>query len=211
MERDCEFYPPGRWRCHPPVTPPRPAGSLDVKAAPAVERPDTTHHAPMLATVATLITPRGSTAAALLLALSACGGGEPGATTAPELDPATRQASAAVGDLTQTVTLSATSLHPGDVLELRSTVVNGGARPVVATTRTCGFDVEAPPGVRGPDFWARCGAYSMSGPLAPGESRTEQEHVVIGDRPDLHTLRVRHLVEPELWVEVKVRILLSDE
>jgi hypothetical protein len=183
-------------------------GEVFRREGPAVGAgPDSSRHAHMLSTLARLITPRGSATTALAAAIAACGSVERVHTTEPDFTAAPRQVSAAAGGLTQRLTISATSLRPGDVLELRSTIVNdGGAESIAATTRACGLDVDAPSGLRVPDLRLRCGAYSMSGSLAPGESRIEHEQIAIGDRPGVHTLRVRHLLEPELWVSIDVEV-----
>jgi hypothetical protein len=160
----------------------------------------------MLSTLLSLAAPRSSTTVVLLAAIAACGRGGSGDATGPEFSRAPREIRAEAGGLTQTLRLSATSLRAGDVLEIRSTLTNAGAQPVFAESRTCGLDLDMPEGLRGPDRWARCGGYSTAGPLAPGASLTDSERVVVAHRPGVHTIRVRHLLEPELWISVDVTV-----
>lgn len=110
------------------------------------------------------------------------------------------------GGLVNTLTLSATQLARGDTLRIGSSVTNEGTAPVAAETRICGLDVEAADGFRAPDPWGRCGGYSQGGDIGPGEVRVSSESILVGGAPGLYTLRVRHLLRPELWVTATVEV-----
>jgi hypothetical protein len=88
----------------------------------------------------------------------------------------------------------------GDTATVRSVVENVGANAASVETRICGLDVD--PSLPWGDA-VRCGGYSRSGQLAPGDSLVESDRRII-DRADA-TIRVRHLLTPETWVPVSLR------
>lgn len=106
--------------------------------------------------------------------------------------------------LTQRVFIRPAQPWPGDTVTLRSTVVNAGRDSVRVEHVVCGLDVEAAAVLADP--FVRCVAYSVRTTLAPGDSLVQiDRRVVIGPR-GRYELRVRHLVSPERWMAVPMRI-----
>jgi len=106
--------------------------------------------------------------------------------------------------LEQTVRLSPAEPKTGDTLDIRSIVVNGTATPVDVVSRICGMDLETTlklsyPGVT-------CAGYSMHGALAPGDSLLGFAGGVVASAPGQYTLRVRHLLDPDVWVDVSITV-----
>jgi hypothetical protein len=106
--------------------------------------------------------------------------------------------------LEQTVRLSPADPAPGDTLEIASIVVNGTAAPVDVASRICGLDLETPLPLTNP--FISCAGYSVHGALAPGDSLQGFDRRVVSGLPGTYTLRVRHLLNPDVWVEVPVTV-----
>lgn len=107
------------------------------------------------------------------------------------------------GGLVQTVRISRVEPAPGDTLWIESTITNQGSRPVNVKSRTCGFDLEttlrfAPQ--------VRCAGYSTEGPLAPGDSLRSTEGGVLTSGPGTYAVRLRHLLDPERWVSLRITV-----
>ena len=106
--------------------------------------------------------------------------------------------------LEQTVRLSPAEPAPGDTLEIASIVVNATAAPVDVASRICGLDLETPLTLTNPFF--SCAGYSMASELTPGDSLQGFDRRVVGGLPGTYTLRVRHLLNPDVWVEVPITV-----
>ncbi|MFW6201015.1 MAG: hypothetical protein ACOC8B_00420 [Gemmatimonadota bacterium] len=107
------------------------------------------------------------------------------------------------GDLVQTLAFSDPTPSVGDTLSIRSTVINRGA-PRGVESRICGLDVRGE--VELSPASATCGGWSSSGTLAPGDSVIGWEHGVVNAEPGRRVLRVRHLIDPEVWLDVELTI-----
>lgn len=111
-----------------------------------------------------------------------------------------------VGQLEQTLWLVPAEPAPGDTLRIRSVVGNLGTLPVETETRWCGLDLAGDLRLAWPPGWARCGAYSRGDELAHEDSVVEHEWGIVESPPGNYRLRVRHLLKPEHWAEVEVRV-----
>ena len=135
-------------------------------------------------------------------ALAACANGtEP---TTPGGPDATASVAFADG-LVQTVTLSPQPVATGDILTIRSVITNRGAGPVTLERRACGLDLGGTLVVTYPPTMMRCAAYSMTGPLAPGDSAVGIEYKQVASRAGLYELRVQHALHPAAAVTLPVR------
>jgi hypothetical protein len=134
-----------------------------------------------------------------VLALTACAGDMILPLPAPG-EPAYVNAMQANGFLHR-VELSHVAPRTGDTLSIRSVVVNvGDARTV--ESRTCGMDIE---GIE-LGFMAACGGYSMTSHLAPGDSVVTYRRDVLLTPAGAHAVRLRHLLDPEQWIEFDLKI-----
>lgn len=106
--------------------------------------------------------------------------------------------------LEQTVRLSPAEPAPGDTLIIASVVMNGTSLPVDVTSRICGIDVETTLKLTGTNV--ACAGYSMHGELAPGDSLLGSAMGVVASAPGTYNLRVRHLLNPDVWVEVPITV-----
>ena|SRR5712671_5185769 len=106
--------------------------------------------------------------------------------------------------LEQTVRLSPAEPIQGDTLTIESIVVNVMGAAVDVTSRICGMDVETSLRLSGPNL--ACAGYSMHGALAPGDSILGFAGGVVASGPGTYTMRVRHLLNPDVWVDVPVTV-----
>lgn len=106
--------------------------------------------------------------------------------------------------LEQTVRLTPAEPAPGDTLDIASLVVNQTAAPVDVASRICGLDLET--SLRLTDPFVRCAGYSMQGALAPGDRIQGFDRRVVAGPPGTYTLRLRHLLSPDVWVDVPVTV-----
>ena len=137
------------------------------------------------------------TLALLSLASLACNGG-PAAITAPKVV-ITPQG------LEQTVQLTPATPSPGDNLSITSIVVNGTGAAVDVTSRICGMDLETTLKLNVTGL--ACAGYSMHGALAAGDTLFGFAGGVVVSGAGTYTVRVRHLLNPDVWVEVPVTVV----
>lgn len=104
--------------------------------------------------------------------------------------------------LRQTVRIAPAQPATGDTLQVASVVVNGGSAAVAVESRICSLDFQGD--LRLEDPFVRCQGYSMSGPLAAGDSLQLGDRRIVAAAPGTYTLRVRHLLDPEVWVETRL-------
>jgi hypothetical protein len=107
--------------------------------------------------------------------------------------------------LEQTVRLTPATPAPGDTIEIASIVVNGTAQPIDVESRICGLDLES--SLKLTDSFIRCAGYSMQGALAVGDTLQGYDRRVVGGIPGTYVLRVRHLLNPDVWVDVPVTVV----
>lgn len=139
------------------------------------------------------------------LTLAACGGA--GHPLAPYFDAELGQFVVqyeAAETLVQRLQLSHTELAPGDTLRIVSTVVNRGSEPADVTARVCGLDLRTDLSLR--EAEVRCSAYSSELRLMPGDSAWAADGGIVVSRPGRYTLRVRHILDPQAWIEVRIRV-----
>jgi hypothetical protein len=106
--------------------------------------------------------------------------------------------------LEQSVRLTPAQPAMGDTVAIASIVVNLATGSVDVSSRICGLDLESSLSLANPFGW--CAGYSMQGALAPGDTLRGFDRRVVGGVPGTYTLRVRHLLDPDVWVEVPVTV-----
>jgi hypothetical protein len=102
------------------------------------------------------------------------------------------------------VTLTPSEPIAGRDVQIHSVITNRGTESVTLNSRICGLDFGGNLELAYPNGSATCGGYSTSGSIAPGESRTSTDLNRVASAPGVYTLRVRHALQPELWVEMRV-------
>jgi hypothetical protein len=147
-------------------------------------------------------------AAILVLTASACGGnGTAPAQTedpVPDLDRGVPLAWQARPTIVQTLRLLNPGLRVGDTLKLVSVLKNVGAQPVTIEHVVCELDLEGDLKTEAPLIL--CFAYSVHGTLAPGEQVTGTLQRRIASPPGRYTIRVRHLLDPSVWVPAELTV-----
>jgi hypothetical protein len=111
---------------------------------------------------------------------------------------------AELSGLEHRVTLTPSEPTAGGDVQIHSVITNRGTESVVVSSRICGLDFGGSLDLTYPNGSAACGGYSTAGSLAPGESRTNTDLNRVASAPGTYTLRVRHALQPELWVEMRV-------
>jgi len=106
--------------------------------------------------------------------------------------------------LQQVIRLAPASPTANELLTIESVIINRGAQPVEFTSRICGLDTKGDLALTG--SLLMCAAYSMRGTLSPGDSLDGFDARVVASAPGHYTLRVRHFIDPEQWVEVAVDV-----
>lgn len=107
--------------------------------------------------------------------------------------------------LEQTVRLTPATPAPGDTLDIASIVVNQTAAAIDVASRICGLDVES--SLKLTNSFLACAGYSMQGALATGDTIQGFDRRVVGGIPGNYVLRVRHLLNPDVWVDVPVTVV----
>jgi hypothetical protein len=141
----------------------------------------------------------GMLAPVLLALVAGCTGGAP--TAVPGESDVTR---AVLPGLEQRVTLTPSELVAGENVQIQSVITNRGSDAVQLESRICGLDLGGDLELSFPPGFGVCAGYSMEGTIAPGESRAGSELQRVDSKPGTYTLRVRHALRPELWVEMRV-------
>jgi hypothetical protein len=137
-----------------------------------------------------------------LLALAAgCTPATPSSTTVSSEADVTR---AVAPGLEQRVTLTPAEPRAGGDVRIRSVITNRGSRPVNLESRICGLTLEGNLRLEMPPDIGVCEGFSMGGAIAAGESRESSELRRVASPPGTYTLRVKHALQPELWVEMRV-------
>lgn len=131
--------------------------------------------------------------------VAACGDGPTGD---PDSELESGLAAATAGDLAQRVTVTPAMPAPGEQIFIASEVVNEGSAREPVTSRICGLDLESALELTG--SLLLCAGYSMHSELEPGDTLKSFDAVVVRGEPGEYTLRVRHLIDPEVWVSVPI-------
>ena len=146
--------------------------------------------------------------AVALLSASACGGNgtSPAQTEdpVPDLDRGTALAWQARPTIVQTLRLVNPGLRVGDTLKLESVLKNVGSSPVSIEHVVCELDLDGDLKTHAPLIL--CFAYSVRSTLAPGESVTGRLERVIDSEAGKYTIRVRHLLDPDVWVPAELTV-----
>jgi hypothetical protein len=106
--------------------------------------------------------------------------------------------------LEQIVRLSPASPATGQVVRIQSTIINRGTSPIDVTSRTCGLDTNGDLELSG--SLLMCAAFSRQVTLVPSDSLSAFDARTVTSPPGRYTLRVRHALDPERWLEVPVVI-----
>ena len=147
-------------------------------------------------------------AAVVVLSASACGGN--GTTPAqtedpvPNLDRGVALSWQARPAIVQTLRLLNPGLRVGDTLKLESVLRNVSNKPVSIEYVVCELDLEGELKTEAPLIL--CFAYSVRGTLAPGEQVTGTLQRRIASEPGRYTIRVRHLLDPDVWVPAELTV-----
>lgn len=147
-------------------------------------------------------------AAVVLLSASACGGNgtSPAQTEdpVPDLDRGVALAWQARPTVVQTLRLLNPGLSVGDTLKLESVLKNVSDKPVSIEHVVCELDLEGDLKTYAPLIL--CFAYSVRSTLAPGEAVTGRLERVISSEAGRYTIRVRHLLDPDVWVPAELTV-----
>jgi hypothetical protein len=108
--------------------------------------------------------------------------------------------------LEQRVTLSPADLVTGENVTIHSVLTNRGSNPISLQSRMCGLDIESDAKLPWPPDIGFCGGHSMGGTIAPGETRESTDIRRVASAPGSYTIRVRHALQPERWVEMRVTV-----
>jgi hypothetical protein len=145
-----------------------------------------------------------------LLIAAACGGGSnpkspelSNGDPVPNLDGGGARAWQARPAIVQTLKLLNPGLRTGDTLKLESTLRNVSNAPVDITHVVCELDLE---GIETMSPLILCFAYSIDGKLAPGEEVTSRLQRIITSPAGKYTIRVRHLLNPDVWVPAELTV-----
>jgi hypothetical protein len=104
--------------------------------------------------------------------------------------------------LDQVVRLSPAVPESGAILTIASTIRNWGTTPLDLSSRICGLDTAGKLELSG--SLLACAGFSRQVRLLPSDSVTAFDARVVTSPPGRYTLRVRHALEPERWVELSV-------
>jgi len=106
--------------------------------------------------------------------------------------------------LEQTVRYAPADPTTGDTLDITSIVVNQTAAAIDVASRICGLDVESSLNLT--NAFLSCAGYSMQGELAVGDTLHGFARRVVAGPAGAYTLRVRHLLDPDVWVEIPITV-----
>lgn len=109
--------------------------------------------------------------------------------------------------LVQEVTVSPIAPTTGSSLSVRSVIVNRGSTTVTLESRVCSLAFSGTLALQDPPGTMRCMAYSMTGPLAPGDSVVATDTKRVASPPGHYVLRVGHAVHPTATAEVPLTVV----
>lgn len=146
---------------------------------------------------------------ALLIATACSSGSNPkspelsNSDPVPNLDGGTARQWQARPAIVQSLRLLNPGLRTGDTLKLESTLRNVGTAPVDITHVVCELDLE---GIETMSPLILCFAYSVNGKLAPGEEVSGRLMRIVTSPPGKYTIRVRQLLDPDVWVPAELTV-----
>lgn len=106
--------------------------------------------------------------------------------------------------LIQTVRVTPATTVRGDTITVYSVVHKRTGTAVEVHSRICDLDLGGDLAVEDP--FGRCAGYSMQNTLSPGDSVVAATQRVVESGPGTFTLRVRHLITPDVWVPVRIDV-----
>ncbi len=122
----------------------------------------------------------------------------------PNLERGTALAWQARPTIVQTLRLLNPGLRTGDTLKIESRLKNVGDKPVAVEHVVCELDIEGDLVTEAP--FILCAAYSIRGTLAPGQEVVGQLQRRITSPAGRYTIRVRHLLDPAVWVPAELTV-----
>lgn len=106
--------------------------------------------------------------------------------------------------LVQTVRVTPATPARGDTITIVSVVHKQTGAAVEVQSRICDLDLGGDLTLADP--FGRCGGYSAQGTLSPGDSVVAATQRVVESGQGRYTLRVRHLVTPDVWLPVRIDV-----
>jgi hypothetical protein len=107
-------------------------------------------------------------------------------------------------NLEQHVTVSPSEPRVGENVTIHSVITNRGTEAVALSSRICGLDLSGDLQVTFAPGIGFCAGHSIGGSIPTGASRESTDIRRVASSPGTHSLRVRHALQPELWVELRV-------
>jgi hypothetical protein len=108
--------------------------------------------------------------------------------------------------LAQRVRLTPAEPTPGSLFRVQSTIVNRSSNDIVLESRICGLTLGGTLRLEHPEGFGVCGGYSMTGPLAPGDSVRSTELRQVASSPGRYLLTVSHALDPSASVQLFVTV-----
>ena len=153
-----------------------------------------------------MLTRRSIVICFVLLALSTFSPGCSPSTTPAVLSSESDVTRGVAPGLEQRVTLTPAELMSGENVTIHSVLTNRGTNAISLQSRICGLDVESDISLPHPPDIGFCGGHSMGGSIAPGETRESTDIRRVAAAAGSYTIRVRHALQPEQWVDVRVTV-----
>lgn len=110
------------------------------------------------------------------------------------------------GGLVQRVTITPAEPAIGEEIEIRSVVLNRGGETPTFLENVCRLDLESALELTTTPDWAECKGLPRERGLAPGDSIEVMTHQRVQGVAGEHEIRVLHVVEPQQWVPVRLRL-----
>ena len=109
-----------------------------------------------------------------------------------------------IGDLEQTVQITPRRPKVGETIRIGSLIINRGHDQVRITKRDCALEIGGTLELQRAPVYT-CGSVSSEGDLAAGDSTGISSHSWrVSSESGQYYLRVRHLLDPDVWVTVPV-------
>ena len=92
----------------------------------------------------------------------------------------------------------------GEDIQIHSELEVTATQPVALAARICGLDLDGDLDLRWPPEIGTCGGSSVSGTFVPGSLLQSGMVQRVHSRSGSYTLRIRHSLEPSLWLSIPV-------